>query len=241
MSLLYNLLLLIITFIGGSAPLWVKSINERNMHYLLTFSGSFLLCVTFLHILPEAFSESGNRAGIYIVVGFFLQMLIQRLTHGLEHGHTHIDNHGHHVPVLPILVGMSIHAFMEGLPLGFHYLKPSTGPSLYYAVAAHKLPEAMIVTSLVYHVGGRSKALLFLLLFSCTTPAASMLASVLSDKTAALSQAANIILPIVAGAFIHIATTIFFESGTSKHVLSYKKVFAMLLGLGIALLTFIAE
>ena len=122
MPFAYSLALFLVTFIGGSAPLWVKRLNDDAMQYLLAFSGAFLLSMTMLHLLPETFEEIGSKAGFYLLLGFFIQLAIQRLTHGVEHGHTHIHEHnGHkHIPMMSIMLGLGIHAFMEGLPLGFN-------------------------------------------------------------------------------------------------------------------------
>jgi len=256
--LLYNLLLLLITFLGGSTPLWFKGIDDRRTNYLLAFSGSFLLSITMLHLLPETFSDLGHKAGLFMLAGFFVQLLIQRFTHGVEHGHTHVhveghqhDAHHHHhhdhahtvreVPLYSIILGLSLHAFMEGLPLGFHYRLDATLSSLYLAVAAHKLPEAMLLTSLVYNFKGRNKAMLTLVLFSLLTPAGSLLADVLGTKYFLMSKIVMWVVPVVAGAFIHIATTIFFESGTRQHLLTWQKVLAILTGVGLGLTTLLLE
>ncbi|MBS1782192.1 MAG: ZIP family metal transporter [Bacteroidetes bacterium] len=243
--ILYNLLLFLLTILGGSAPMWIKAINDKSTNYLLAFSGSFLLCITFLHLLPETFEDMGHRAGLFLLVGFFLQLVIQRFTHGVEHGHTHIGevathDHAHHhhaVPIFSIVAGLSIHAFMEGLPLGFHYRLPATQSSLYLAVAAHKLPEAMLLTSLILHYRGKSEAWKMLIFFSMITPIAAMLAGALGTRYYLMSQVVMWIVPIVAGAFIHIATTIFFESGTSQHLLTSKKLAAILTGVALGLTT----
>ena len=254
--LLYNLLLFIATLAGGSAPLWLKGIDERRTNYLLAFSGSFLLSITLLHLVPETFEDIGHRAGIFVLAGFFLQVLIQRFTHGVEHGHTHIhvDGHVHHIhpgdhvhhhtiPINSILAGLSVHAFMDGLPLGFNYqVHPNaTEYSLYLAVGAHKLPEAMLLTSLVWSVKGKQKALLVLILFSLITPVTAFFAETLGKQYMTMSKLVLWLIPIVAGAFIHIATTIFFESGTKQHMLTWQKTSAILLGLAVGLTTLLLE
>ncbi|RYD54721.1 MAG: hypothetical protein EOP56_18425 [Sphingobacteriales bacterium] len=241
MQLAYNILLFVITFVGGSIPLWVKGLNDNRMHYLLAFSGSFLLSITFLHLLPETFEEIGGKAGFFLLVGFFVQLLIQRITHGIEHGHVHVHTHDHHIPLKSILLGLSIHAFMEGLPLGFNYRLEATEPSLYLAVAAHKLPEAMLVATLVAGNGSKVKSLLIVFLFSAITPFAGIMATLLGTSYHFVANAVMALIPIVAGAFIHIATTIFFESGTKQHMLTWQKVIAILLGVSIGLATLVLE
>lgn len=233
----YNLALFIITLVGGSIPLWKhRAINDDSMHLLLAFSGSFLLGITFLHLLPEAFENLHFRAGVYLLIGFFLQLLIQRATHGIEHGHTHVHPHGS-LPLAGIVTGLTVHAFMEGLPLGFNYREAGTGPSLYFAVAAHKLPEAMLLVMLAIGARGKKYAAIVLLLFACVTPLAAIIATKLGMHYALISRMVTAVIPIVAGAFIHIATTIFFESGTRQHMLTGKKVAAIVAGLGCAAAT----
>jgi zinc and cadmium transporter len=241
MYLLYNFFLFLVSFLGGCIPLWGKGINEQKSQYLLAFSGAFLLSITFLHLLPETFEELHHEAGILVLGGFFLQMLIQRFTHGFEHGHVHVHPHATHVPINAILIGMAVHAFMEGLPLGFQYRETATEPSLYLAVAAHKLPEAMLISGVVASMKGRKTALTLLFVFSLITPLSSVLASVMGRSFYMVSQWVIWIIPIVAGAFIHIATTIFFESGTRQHMMTPAKVLAILLGVGISLLTLLFE
>lgn len=242
--LLYNLLLFIITFIAGSVPLWFKGITEKRMHLLLAFSGAFLLSITFLHLLHETFEELHTSAGVYLLAGFFLQLVIQRYTHGIEHGHVHLedDKHHHHqVPLTSIMVGLGVHAFMEGLPLGFNYKDNATDPALYLAITAHKLPEIMLVTSLALATKGKKSALYTLILFSLLSPIGSIVASEMSQAYSFVSRMRVIVIPIVAGSFIHIATTIFFESGTRQHLLTRQKVLAIILGLGIGLVTLLFE
>lgn len=240
MHLLPDFLLFLITLAGGLLPVFTPPLSDEKMHLLLAFSGSFLLGITCLHLLPETFIELPERAGIFLLVGFFLQLLIQRATHGIEHGHTHI--HGTtSVVLVPILVGLSVHAFMEGLPLGFNYRSAATNPSLYLAVGAHKLPEAMLLGMLLTQAYSRSKAIATMVLFALVTPCSALLAAFLGHNYSAMAQTVTVLIPIVAGAFIHISTTIFFESGTKHHALTKLKISAMLLGVALAAITLFFE
>ncbi len=243
MHLLPDFLLFIVTFAGGIIPLMTGIPDERKMHLLLAFSGSALLGITCLHLLPETFRDLPERAGIYLLAGFFLQLFIQRATHGVEHGHihVHVHDHGHSIPAIGILTGLSLHAFMEGLPLGFNYRSTATNPSLYLAVGMHKLPEAMLLGILLQSVYSRSRTIVALVIFSLITPCAALLATKLGMHYGVMSRAVSALIPVVAGAFIHIATTIFFESGTKQHMLTSRKIAAMIAGLVLAGLTLLLE
>lgn len=240
--LLYSAVLFVITFAGGSFPLWKRSWKDAWMKYLLGFSGAFLLGITLLHLVPENIEHYGRKAGVLILAGFFLQQVIQKYTHGVEHGHIHTHHDGAPIAVMPVFIGLSVHAFSEGLPLGILYKDPATLSSLYMAVALHKLPEAMLVGSLaLYATHSKSRALLLVLLFAAITPLASLLSCYAGEHSQAIAAIIEFCIPVVAGSFIHIATTIFFESGTRAHEMNWKKWLAILLGLGMALLTLMGE
>ncbi len=238
---LYLALLFALTLIGAAVPLLKTGFKSSWIPLLLAFSGAFLLGISTLHLMPESFHEVGHQAGLYILVGFFLQLLLQKLSHGAEHGHVHVHDHegGQHAhTVWPILAGLSIHAFMEGIPLGFNYQSGSTLPSIFLGVAAHKIPEAITLSVLLLSAGiARKKIWWSVFLFAMVSPLAGILALEFGQKFFLISSILTSIIPIVIGAFLHIATTILYESGTRKHELSRQKVIAVLLGLGFALLT----
>jgi zinc and cadmium transporter len=234
---LYLLLLFLLTLIGGSIPLLLKEFRSSWMTLMLAFSGSFLLGITTLHLLPEAFHELGEKAGLYILSGFFLQFVLQRLSHGIEHGHVH-DKHDTHQAIFPIFIGLSIHAFMEGIPLGYNYQNQGvTLPSIFLGVASHKLPEAITLCSLLMVSKTVKSKWLILILFAVMSPLSAILAMYYGQKFHFIANLLVYIIPIVIGSFLHISTTVLYESGTQHHQLSRQKVIAVLLGLGFALCT----
>ncbi|WP_143307864.1 ZIP family metal transporter [Chitinophaga vietnamensis] len=240
----YLILVLVATIAGGVIPMTVKRIHANFSIYLLAFTGAFLFGVTIMHLLPEVYHELGHSAGIYIVIGFFLQVFLQQLSHGMEHGHTHLPTaqHHHHIAVTPLLLGLSIHAFMEGIPLGFRYDDQSALPSLMLGVAAHKIPEALTLITVMMHANKqRSQLWRILIVFALVTPLAAVLAGWLGSRFEVVSHYLLYLVALVIGAFLHISTTIFYESGTKHHELSSRKVLAIAAGLVLAFLTLVFE
>ncbi len=240
----YLILVLAATVLGGVIPMTVRRISANFTIYLLAFTGAFLFGVTIMHLLPEVYHDLGHQAGIYIVLGFFLQVFLQQLSHGMEHGHSHIptETHHHHIAVVPLLLGLSIHAFMEGIPLGFKYEDQSALPSLMLGVAAHKIPEALTLMTVMIHAHKSRKQLWqILIIFALVTPLAAVLAGWLGNRFEVVSHYLIYLVALVIGAFLHISTTIFYESGTKHHELSRKKVLAIALGLVLAFITLIFE
>jgi zinc and cadmium transporter len=237
MILILFILLFLVTIIGGLLPIYI-TLNKDWNNYLLAFSGAILLGITFLHLLPETFTDLKFTAGIYLLIGFFIQLFLQKYSHGMEHGHTHVHHHDNDFSLAPILLGLSVHAFMEGIPLGYHFTQGQTIPSLFLGVMAHKAPEALTLMSVVSTMQiSKAKKLFTLLQFACITPLAGGLAIYFGDQYSFINQQLTYLVPIVIGAFIHISTTIFFESGTKHHDLDIKKIIAIILGIGVSLLT----
>ncbi len=225
-----------ITLFGGLLPFMVKKISQTFVSMLLAFSGSFLFGVTAIHLLPESFQELGEQTGVLVLIGFFIQLLLQRVSHGVEHGHIHTES-SHHHDLFPVFIGLSVHAFMEGIPLGFNYQDSATLPSIFLGVAAHKIPEAITLSSLLLINGNKTKKIHYVVLFALVSPIAGLLAMYYGQKFYFISSILIYIIPIVIGSFLHISTTILYESGTKHHELSKQKVVAVILGIGLALST----
>lgn len=239
MILLLSILLFIITLVFGSIPLWSKKWNSNYLPYILAFSGAYLLSVTLTHLIPESLFHLGGNTAILIVIGFLLQLAIQRITHGIEHGHLHIHQSEHHqkISVLPLLIGMGIHAFSEGLPLGLKYFDTTTTINLTIAIIFHKLPELMLIATLLRTSYSKNLRWLLMVIFCLFTPVAALLTAYLGEVNKALYSIIEMCIPVVAGSFLHIATTIFYESGTKKHAMNTAKWIVILLGFGIGVAT----
>ena len=230
----YLLALSVVTFVAGVVPFYFKEIGQKHLALFLAFSGAFLLGITALHLLPETFAEIGSKAGLLILIGFFLQLFLQRISHGVEHGHLHEHSSPNHI--WPIFSGLLVHAFLEGIPLGFNYQQSSTMPSIFIGVAVHKIPEALTLSTLLI-MATQVKRLqwLLLILFSLMSPLAGLLASFYGTQFHAIASLLKYIIPLVIGSFMHISTTILYESGTAHHQLTWKKMAAVCLGLAAAL------
>ncbi|XWK80276.1 ZIP family metal transporter [Kordia algicida OT-1] len=171
------------------------------MKLLLAFSGAFLLAITIFNLLPSVFSNYKNSYGIFVMVGILLQIFLEFFSKGAEHGHVHIHNDSSKFPWL-LFFSLSIHAILEGFPMHRH-------DHLIYGIVVHKIPIAIILTTFFYKSKmPRASILIFLLLFALMTP----LGSLLSKYLTFLEVYQNQITSLVIGIFLHISTTILFES-----------------------------
>jgi zinc transporter ZupT len=236
------LLLLSSIALGALGVFWLKLDQPRHVKVLNAFTGAYLLSLTLLHLLPELYHAGGAahahaddlRLGAIILAGFFTQIGLDVISMGVEHGHAH-DVHGH----LPtgILAGLCLHALVEAMALGSPatHFDPQSRQLLLWSIVLHNFPVSLALTGMLLQTGmGRTKALLLLGVFAAMAP----LGMALSSHTA-LASYSRLLMAFVIGIFMHISTTILFES-SDIHRFNVAKLLAILLGtaLGIASVTF---
>ena len=188
---------------------------------VLAFSGAFLLGITIFHLLPEVFADPNFHAGPWIITGLLLQILLEYLSQGAEHGHAHIkENKG--LPWL-LLLSLGVHAFIEGLPL-------SNQNELLWGIFIHKIPIGMVVFFLVWETRVSSiTKVSTLVLFAIMSP----LGNLINDTIPALQVWQLQITSVVIGMLLHIATTILFESNQG-HAFNLRKLLTILLAFGLS-------
>ena len=82
---------------------------------ILAFSGAFILGITIHHLIPKVFSQNFFMAGPWVICGILFQILLEFVSQGAEHGHTHLKENSKLHWLL--LISLGIHSFFEGLPL----------------------------------------------------------------------------------------------------------------------------
>lgn len=197
--------------------------SQWTIKLLLSFSGAFLLSLTLFSLLPEVyFNIEGKATGIFIMLGITLQIILESLSKGAEHGHIHLHGNSNKFPWL-LFISLCIHSFLEGFPLHQH-------SNMMYGVLIHKIPIAILITAFLVKSNFKlSKILFFLLIFSVMTPLGTFVSVYFEGLGAYLSY----INAIVIGIFLHISTIILFESDQG-HKFNFSKLFSIFLGILIA-------
>jgi zinc transporter ZupT len=229
-------LLIFSVFAAALTVLWVKPSDPNKLKLLIAFSGAYLLSITALHLLPEVFTgdDRGAYFGSFVLVGFFIQVMLEHFSSGIEHGHAHT----HRSAGLPVglMIGLCLHAFLEGMPLGggdaghshhghshSHGLEP-----LLLGIVLHKYPVAMVFLAMLLNSGlGKAKAFGLLAVFAAMAPLGTLLSGV-----EMVGQYNRESLAIVIGIFLHVSTTILFESSEGHRFNAYKM---MAIAAGLAL------
>ena len=209
--------------LGAIFVLIGKSAVRKQLPLLLAFSGAFLLATTITAVFPEVFVHGNGHISYWVLAGIMVQIALENLTMGAEHGHIHAQ--GNSSLPLALVIGLSLHAFIEGFTIAQHQ-------ELLWAVAIHKLPIAMLLVAALWKTkSSLTRKFLILLVFGLMTP----LGSFCNVTIPALQPYALNITALVAGVMLHISTTILFESA-ENHKFNLPKVLVILFGLGLAAL-----
>ncbi len=246
MEIFEYLLLCSSVLIGGSLAFYLRKNDKNLIQLLLSFSGAYLLGITFLHLVPETYSE-GEHTGLFILLGFFIQLMLEQLSKGVEHGHIHTLHDAKTSTAFTIMLGLCLHAFIEGLPLDIHHEVHAHdhhhhghiegANHLLFGIIIHKIPEAFALGILLLLSGFKDKTvILYMIIFGAMSPLAAALGGFLDVQGFLSPTIRSAIMAIVIGSFLHIATTILFETDTN-HKISMIKLVAILTGLTIAVLT----
>jgi zinc and cadmium transporter len=231
-----------VVLLGGWLGWRFRRQHRNTLRILLSFSGSYLLGITLLHLLPEAYAIEGASLGVYVMSGFFLQLFLELLTKGVEHGHVHVHE-GERLSnsyIGSVLIGLSIHAILEGLPLSETSLGVHTHHHSYLllGIVAHKIPEAFSFVLLLTLAHFRNRTVLIAVLaLSVMSPLGMYLPTILNGQGLLMPSTLAIIMGVVAGSFLHITATILFESENKNHTIGWQKLVAILLGAGLSLIT----
>ncbi|HAA12366.1 MAG TPA: zinc permease [Cytophagales bacterium] len=213
----------------------------RAFQAALVFSGAYLFSLTIIHLIPELFesSEDVPNIAIFILIGFFLQVVLEFFTDGVEHGHIHVHNHGPSSTYL--VLAMCLHALLDGTILSQHALQHAHvhngANALLIGLALHKIPAALALLTLLKARKKPNSTLTFVLVvFTLSSPTGLLLSDWMADQSLISETNFVRLFALVSGTFLQISTTIFFES-TPSHKPQKSKLMASLAGATLAVLS----
>jgi zinc transporter ZupT len=216
------LLPLFAVLLGYILALFLKPKSKTTLKLLLAFSGSFLLSLTVMHLLPEVYESHDHNIGLFIMIGILFQIILEFFSQGAEHGHVHGHDKMHHMPWL-LFISLCIHAFLEGFPVSHHH-------DLALGIAIHHFPIAIILTMFFINSKLNKTAIfIFMTTFAIMTP----LGTIVSDYLPILNTYYPQITAVVIGILFHISSTIIFES-SEGHKFNIAKISMIVIGIVLA-------
>jgi zinc and cadmium transporter len=163
--------------LGALTVFGLKLHQPKHVKLLNSFTGAFLLSLTLLHLLPELYrfpeGKPGNEAlllGALMLGGFFVQLALDYISMGVEHGHSH-HLHGH--APYGVVAGLCMHALVEGMGLGTAatYYDLESRKLLLWSIVVHNYPVSIALLGMLLGWGmKRSRGLAWLGLFAAMGP-----------------------------------------------------------------------
>ena len=228
-----------VLFGGLIVSFFNASNNSQMIKFSLAFSGGFLLAIIFEHLLPDIYHDGAHDLGLYILFGFLIQLILEYFSGGIEHGHIHVHK-GQSLP-WALFISLSIHSVIEGLPLGNQYAGIQVAhqhvhESLFWCIIFHQIPVSIALMTLLMNTKlSKLSTWVFLFLFASMTPLGALLGLKFTPEQFGLDL--HIILAVVVGMFLHISTTIIFET-SENHKFNLLKLTSILFGCGLAMLLY---
>ncbi|MBL7901935.1 MAG: ZIP family metal transporter [Bacteroidia bacterium] len=237
---MYILFLIAPILLTGSLALVIR-VNQVNLRLLLAFSAAYLFALSIIHLLPEAY-EFGQvkQMGLFIVLGFTIQLIIDTFSTGIEHGHVHLHSTEckSHLP-MGIVVGLFMHSFLEGLPV--YNINPSQTSNINHqlviGLAMHNIPISLAFAGLLKeHEAKAAKRWILLIAFSLMSPLGYLFSYMLQNYGLKhYEYFGHMAFAVVIGIFLHISTAILFES-SEHHKYNRSKILFMAGGIVLAYL-----
>ncbi|MFC3416369.1 ZIP family metal transporter [Algoriphagus hitonicola] len=243
-----NFILLFLTaMVAGSLVFFAPKFRDKYFKLVLVFAGSYLFSITILHIIPELFTNGidGSKMGLYILIGFLFQQLLEYLSSGIEHGHIHLHHHGQAKSgVFTVMLGLFIHAFLEGTLLSHGSLIEDSdamghvhsGKTVLLGIIMHKGPAAFALAAVLSSVLSKRWTLVLLTIFALASPLGMFASSFFYESGLLDRNGIGVLYGLVAGGFLHISTTIFFES-SPQHKLQVNKLLVSFFAAGLAIVS----
>ena len=242
----YYIIFIAIVMASGLSVRWFNLAEKGILKILLAFSGAYLLGVSFFHLVPEVFYSKLKQPGLYILLGYLIQIALDYFSKGIEHGHVHVNKNETNFP-WAVFLSLCLHSFFEGMPViehnhahagdvgHNHGVSHDINLPFVTGVMLHKIPVALVLGSLFIKLNIKAtKALLFLFIFALTFPLGSIFSLIVEDNLLHhINNLHQIISALVIGVLLHISTMILIES-SDQHRYSFIKLVSILIGFALA-------
>jgi zinc and cadmium transporter len=242
--------------IVGILTLIFESFFSKIKQYVTTIGVSFVLSLICIHILPELFANNAPNLGVYILIGFLIQIILELFSRGIEHGHVHGHEHNHeggvaitNKVIYTLFFGLCAHAFIEGIPLFIleeanhhghthaHATQGALSTKFFWAIFSHKIPVAIVL--MLFFISAKIKkstALILFFTFAFMTPLGGLTGTFLQDQNWFDSLSVNL-LAITSGMLLHITTLLIFEEYHNNKD-KVKNIFLIIGGILLGLIIF---
>lgn len=216
----------VLGLVGGITILWSPRMKKIITFYSVPFAAGVLLTVSLIDLIPESVDLVGETSFAYILYTFLVVLIIEQFILHLHHHEDH--THGRNTPIL-VLVGDTIHNFIDGITIAAAYVvNPGLGLTVALSTLLHEIPHEMGDFGIMLKAGWSNKKVILTNLFSSlTTFVGAYLVIIFADN---VENILGYILAIAAGLFLYIATVDLLPRMIAQSEESIHIVLALVLG-----------
>jgi zinc and cadmium transporter len=164
-----------VTYTGISVILRFEQWGLKNTIYFICFAAGVLISVSFLHIIPKAFSMNPS-APFYLLTGYLGLHLFNRFINAFVCDKASDAQYG--IGLVP-MIGIGFHSFIDGFIYSITFtVSIFTGLLAATGMVLHEFPEGIITYLLLIRGGFRERtSLVFAFLAAALTTPLGMLVS----------------------------------------------------------------
>lgn len=178
---------------------------QKNLIYLISFSAGVLLSFSFIHLLPEALTETPEALLLTLLSFLSFYILEHALTlHTCKEGK---DCETHETFTLVSWVGLLVHSLIDGIVIGAGFeVSFALGILSTLAVLLHELPEGISSMAVMLYGGyNLRQATIYSVWVALATPVGAVLSFAVLRKTS--SSVLGMLLAVAAGSFLYVAAS----------------------------------
>jgi zinc transporter ZupT len=178
--------------------------GNQNVVYFMSFAAGVLISVSFIHIIPKAFSMS-NTAPIYLLAGFMGLYLFNRFLTAFvcdEREYSDLS-----IGIIP-MIGIGLHSFIDGVIYSVTFnVSIFTGVLAAIGMVLHEFPEGVVTFLLLEQAGLTRKrsAWYAFLAAAVSTPLGAMVSYPFISQID--RSILGILLAISAGALVYVGAS----------------------------------
>ncbi len=194
----------VFALIGGVVFLNIKAWSAKLNSYAVPFAAGVLITVSLIGLMPEALELSGEVVfqivllafiGSYIFENFFVQI------HHHEDGHQVISS----VPL--VIIGDTIHNFIDGVVIASAYLiSPGLGVITTISTFLHEVPHEIGDFGIMQKAGYSKKRIVLINLYSSLT---TLIGAGLVIMTQPSENILGLLMAFAAGVFLYLGASDF--------------------------------
>jgi len=204
----------LVTVIGIYVIRRFEQWGRKNTIYFICFAAGVLISVSFLHIIPKAFSMNSN-APFYLLAGYLSLHLFNRFINAFVCDKGSDAQYG--MGLVPML-GIGLHSFIDGFIYSITFtVSIFTGLLAATGMVLHEFPEGIITYLLLKRAGFRERTSLLLafLAVALTTPLGMLVSYPFISKID--KPLLGALLAFSAGALVYVGATHLLPQTETEH------------------------